>query len=118
VLGTADGAQIYSANAPKITADRASLASDEAKARSGGSSRLAINTGNAYYGYGEYAKAADLFRVALSKGDVDAPLANLRLGEALAMAGDRAGAAAAFKAVTGPRADLAALWTTWLAMPH
>jgi hypothetical protein len=118
VLGTADGAQIYTANAPKIAADRASLASDEAKARNGGSGRLAINTGNAYYGYGEYAKAADLFRVALTRSDVDASLANLRLGEALAMAGDRAGAAAAFKAVTGPRAELAALWSTWLAMPR
>jgi hypothetical protein len=118
VLGTADAAQIYNANVPKIAADRASLASDEAKARAGGTARLALNTGNAYYGYGDYAKAAQLFRLALTRGDVDASLANLRLGEALAMAGDRAGAAAAFKAVTGPRADLAALWTTWLGMPR
>jgi hypothetical protein len=118
VLGTADGAQIYNANAPKVAADRASLAGDEAKARAGGTGRLALNTGNAYYGYGDYAKAAELFRVALTKPDTDASLANLRLGEALAMAGDRAGAAAAFKAVTGPRAELAGLWSTWLAMPH
>ncbi|MBV9931408.1 MAG: hypothetical protein JO013_10755 [Alphaproteobacteria bacterium] len=118
LLGAADGAQIYNANAPKIAADRASLASDEAKARAGGSGRLALNTGNAYYGYGDYAKAAELFRLALTKPDADASLANLRLGEALAMAGDKAGAAAAFKAVTGPRADVAALWSTWLTMSH
>lgn len=118
LLGAGDAGQIYGANAPKIAADRASLAADEAKARAGGTGRLALNTGNAYYGYGDYAKAADLFRLALGKPDTDASLANLRLGEALAMAGDRAGAAAAFKAVSGPRAELAALWSTWLSMPR
>jgi hypothetical protein len=118
VLGASDGAQIYSANAPKITADRASLVVDEAKARAGGTARFVMNTANGFYGYGDYAKAADLFRVALTRSDVDASLANLRLGEALAMAGDRAGATAAFNAVKGPRAELAGLWVNWLSMPH
>ena len=118
MLGTADGAQIYNANVPKIAADRASLAGDEAKVKSGGTAKLAINLGNAFYGYGEYAKAADMFRAALGKPGVDASLANLRLGEALALAGDKAGATAAFKAVTGPRAEIAGLWTSWLAMPR
>jgi hypothetical protein len=118
VLGAGDAAQIYSANVPKIAADRASLAGDEAKVRAGGTGRLAINVGNAYYGYGDYAKAAELYRLATQKSDVEAAVANLRLGEALAMAGDRAGAEAAFRAVTGPRAEIAALWRTWLAMPR
>ena len=97
-------------------ADRASLAGDEAKVRAGGTGRLAMNVGNAYFGYGDYAKAAEIYRLAGQRSDVDASLANLRLGEALAMAGDKAGAAAAFKAVNGPRAELASLWSTWLAM--
>jgi hypothetical protein len=31
------------------------------------------------------------------------------------MSGDKAGAETAFKAVTGPRADVAQLWLAWLA---
>jgi hypothetical protein len=111
-----DGAQLLATNSSKVAADRASLAGDEAKARAAATGTLALNTGNAYYGYGDYAKAADLFRLALQKGGIDAGTANLRLGEALAMSRDRAGAEAAFRAVTGPRAQLANLWITWLAM--
>jgi len=118
VLNGSDAAQIYNANVGKLNADRTALAGDEAKARAGGTGRLAMNVGNAYYGYGDYAKAAEMYRLAAQRGDVEATLANLRVGEALAMAGDKAGAAAAFKTVTGPRAEIAALWSTWLAMPR
>jgi len=118
VLNASDASQIYNANVGKLNADRSALAGDEAKARAGGTGRLAMNVGNAYFGYGDYAKAAEMYRLAAQRGDVEATLANLRLGEALAMAGDKAGAAAAFKSVTGPRADIAALWSTWLAMPR
>lgn len=118
VLNPSDAAQIYNSNVGRLNADRTSLASDEAKARAGGTGRLAMNVANAYFGYGEYGKAADLYRIAGQRSDVDASLATLRLGEALAMAGDRAGAAAAFKSVTGPRAELASLWSTWLSMKH
>jgi len=69
--------------------------------------------GDAYYGYGEYGPAAELYRAALDKG-MDAGVANIRLGAALAMAGQRAPAEAAFRAVTGPRAELAQLWLLWL----
>ncbi len=116
VLGASDGAPLLVGNSAKIAADRASLPGDEAKARSGANGRLALNIGDAYFGYGEYAKAADLFRVALQKGDVDPAQARLRLGEALAMGGQRADAEAAFRAVTGPDAELANLWLSWLAM--
>ncbi|MDB5692904.1 MAG: tetratricopeptide repeat protein [Alphaproteobacteria bacterium] len=115
-LGAADGAQLLAANSAKIAADRASLAGDEAKARAGAGGRLALNTGNAYFGYGDYGKAAELFRLALRKSDVDPALVNLRLGEALAMAGQRADSEAAFREVTGPDSGLAGLWLAWLAM--
>ena len=42
-------------------------------------------------------------------------LVNSRLGAALALAGRRPEAEAALRAVTGPRADLAGFWLTWLA---
>jgi tetratricopeptide (TPR) repeat protein len=68
-----------------------------------------LRVGDRYYGAGNYAKAAALYKEALSKG-ADANLTNLRLGEALARSGDKAGAAAALNAVSGPQADIAKLW--------
>lgn len=104
--------------APKLADDQASLPGLETRARASATGKLAFNTADALLGYGQYAKAADLYRTAISKGgDVDVPLANQRLGIALALAGDKAGAEAAFKAVTGPRAGVAALWLSWLTKP-
>jgi Flp pilus assembly protein TadD len=59
-------------------------------------------------------KAAALYRAAIEKGSIDANVANTRLGIALARAGQRAEAEAAFRAVGGARADLANLWLVWL----
>ena len=102
--------------AGKVAEDRASLAGLETRAMTSATGRLAFRTADALLGYGEYRRAAALYRAALSKGgDVDTGLTNNRLGIALALAGDKAGAEAAFKAVTGPRADVAALWLSWLA---
>lgn len=102
----------------RIAADKASLASVEAKARTAATGTAALNTGDAYFGYGNYAKAADLYRLSLSKGGVDPNVANTHLGMALALAGDRAGAEAAFRTVQGPRSDVAAFWLNWLSQPH
>jgi tetratricopeptide (TPR) repeat protein len=99
----------------RVVADRASLPSLEAKAMAGANGKLALSTGDAFYGYGDYAKAATLYRAALQKGGVDSNVANTRLGAALALAGQRAEAEAVFKAVMGPRADIAAFWLLWLA---
>jgi tetratricopeptide (TPR) repeat protein len=98
----------------RATADRPTLASSEGKANAAANGRIAANTGDAYMGYGDYAKAAAMYRVALNKGDVDTNLVNTRLGMSLAMAGDKAGAKTAFSAVTGPRAELARYWILWL----
>lgn len=80
-----------------------------------GNARLALATGDAYFGYADYAKAASLYRQAVGASNVDQPTANLRLGAALALAGDKAGAAEAFKSVKGgPREVLAAFWMTFI----
>jgi tetratricopeptide (TPR) repeat protein len=85
------------------------------EARAAPAARLAVRTGDAYYGYGEYAKAADLYRAALGKSGADANMINLHLGMALARSGDKAGATAAFKSVAGPQAELAKYWLVYLA---
>ncbi len=102
--------------AAQITADRAGLAAVDKEARGAATGKTALGQGDAHYGYGDYAKAAEMYRLAASKGGVDAPTANLRLGAALARGGDKAGAATAFAAVgNGPRATLAKYWQAWLA---
>ena len=81
----------------------------EAAAKSAQSGMALLRIGDRFYGLGQYAKAAELYRQAMSKG-VDASLANMRVGVALTAAGDKAGATAAFNAVSGTRADLAKYW--------
>ena len=77
--------------------------------------KQAVATGDVLYGYGDYAKAAELYRAALGKSGVDTNLTNLHLGMALARAGDKAGATAALNKVEGPKAALAKYWLAWLA---
>jgi hypothetical protein len=69
------------------------------------------------YGYGQLAEAAAMYRLALSKGGVDADTVQIRLGMVLAKSGDKAGAQAAFQAVAGPgpRKAIAQYWLIWLA---
>jgi tetratricopeptide (TPR) repeat protein len=68
-----------------------------------------MRVADAYYGAGNYQKAADLYGKAVAAG-ADANVGNLRQGEALARAGDKAGAAAAFKKVGGTQASVAKYW--------
>jgi tetratricopeptide (TPR) repeat protein len=98
----------------RIASDRPTLAGERTAALAGSNATAALRTGDAFFSYGQYAEAAELYRAALQKGASDANLANMRLGEALALGGQRAEAEAAFRAVTGPRAELAQLWLLWL----
>jgi hypothetical protein len=101
--------------APRAVAtDRAALAGLRTRAQSG-SGAAARSAADNFYAYGQYAEAATLYGLALQKGGEDPNLVNLRLGAALAMAGRRPEAEAALGLVTGPRADLAGFWLTWLA---
>jgi tetratricopeptide (TPR) repeat protein len=102
---------------PRSQGDRASLAGEEGRAASAANGSLSLKLADAYASYRDYPKAISLYRAALSKGGVDANIVNTRLGIALAASGDRSGAQAAFKAVSGPRADLAGMWIAWLSSP-
>jgi tetratricopeptide (TPR) repeat protein len=72
-----------------------------------------LHVGDRYYGAGNYQKAAELYREAAAKG-ADANLASLRLGEALARAGDKAGATAALSKVGGSLAEVAKYWLVYV----
>lgn len=98
----------------KLAADQAGLAADEKRARSAPDGKIASNTGNAFLGYGNYAKAIDLLKLALSKGGADNDAINTRLGIALTKAGQKAEARQAFAAVKGVRSDIARYWTLYL----
>ena len=102
--------------APKLAKapSRALIDATAKKALAGGPAKDAMEAGDALYGVGAFAEAAPLYKAAISRGGVDANVANLHLGMALARAGDKAGAAAALNAVGGPQAAIAKYWLIWL----
>lgn len=112
---TADARQMLTAAQARIAEDQASLPRLRTSAMAAATGQTARTTADAYFGYGRYAEAAELYRAALQKGGEDANLVNLRLGASLALAGQRPAAEAAFHAVTGSRATLAQFWLLWLA---
>jgi tetratricopeptide (TPR) repeat protein len=98
----------------RVAEDRGAIAGLRTQAMAAANGTAARSLGDVYYGYGQYGDAAALYRTALQKGGEDSNLVNIRLGAALALAGQRAEAEAAFRAVTGPRAELAQFWLLWL----
>lgn len=91
-----------------------SLAALATKAASSAKGDLAQQTADAYLGQGNYAKAIELYQLALQKGVTHTDETKLHLGIAQAMAGDKAAAATQFAAVQpGPNKDVATLWQTW-----
>lgn len=73
-----------------------------------------LRIGDRYYAMGNYAKAVELYRMAMGKPGVDTAVGNLHIGMALARAGDKAGATTALNSVTGPRADIAKYWLAYV----
>ena len=110
-------AELKAGASAKIAADRASLATSERQAGTSANGRIAVNTADAYLGYGDYAKAIALYRTGMTKGGVDADAVNTRLGIALARSGDKEGARVAFTAVNGARREIAQFWLLWLDTP-
>lgn len=98
----------------RIAADRADLPDSQRSALAAANGVAALRTGDAFFGYGRYPEAIALYQAALQKGGVDANVVNTRLGIAFALAGQRAQAEAALRAVTGPRAEIAQFWLLWL----
>ena len=78
-----------------------------AERRSSGSATVII-------AMGDYAQAVEAYRSAMGKPGVDAAIANLHIGMALARSGDKAGATAALNSVTGPQSDVAKYWLIYV----
>jgi len=104
---------LYALATAKSAGDRAALAGQAVTALAGAQAKPVMALGEAFFGYGDYVKAAEMFRAAKGKAGVDPELANLRLGMALAAAGDKTGASAALRLVTGPSAEIARYWLTY-----
>ena len=97
-----------------IPADKASLPEAYRRAHEASATgSYAMQTGSALLGYGDTAKAIELYQLALTKPGVDVNVAYTRLGIAQSDAGDYAGAQASFAKVTGVRQPLARLWTIY-----
>lgn len=93
----------------KIGPDKAALPGLEKESKA--NPKTALGTGDAYYGYGDFAKAASLYKMAVGGAGIDPNIVNLRLGAALARSGDLPGAKAALELVKGgPRESLAQYW--------
>ena len=112
-------AEILALSEPKIGPDRASLPSSVTAANGAKASFKSVETtGDVFYGYNDFAKAAEMYKLALTKPGADPAMGNVRLGAALAQAGDKEGARAAFNAVTtGPYAVIANYWKVLLDHP-
>jgi tetratricopeptide (TPR) repeat protein len=100
----------------RVTRERSGAAALVTQARAvTGTAAQARTAADTLLSLGRDAEAAELYRLALTRVGEDPELVNTRLGIALARAGQRAEAEAAFRAATGSRAELAALWQVWLA---
>ena len=106
--------QALTATTAAAARERAGLAALRTRALAGDAAAL-IAAGDAHFGNGQYLPAAELYQAALQRGAIDPALVNTRLGASLALAGQRAPAEAALRAVTGPRAGLGSYWLAWLA---
>jgi tetratricopeptide (TPR) repeat protein len=106
--------EAIAASAKSATAAKGRLAALKTAAGAASTGTASLEAADQYLSFGDYSAAADLYRAALTKGAADPNVANTRLGIALALAGRQPEAEAAFRAVNGPRAELAALWLVWL----
>jgi tetratricopeptide (TPR) repeat protein len=93
---------------------KATAADLETATKQAASGNALVRIGDRYLAMGNQPKAVEIYKMALAKPGTDLAVANLHLGMALAKAGDKAGATAALNAVTGPRADIAKLWLTYV----
>lgn len=100
----------------RISTDRADLPSLERDAGAAGAqARTVMAAANAFYSYGEYAKAAKFFEKAVGLPGVDTGEALTRLGMAQVALGDYAAARTTLAKVQGQRAAVARLWSAYAA---
>lgn len=84
----------------------------EARAESNGT--LAMGVGDAFFSYGAYAEAEDMYSTALEKGVQNPMMVTTRIGIAQSRQGKLAEARETFAGITGPREPIARLWIAWI----
>jgi len=90
------------------------LAADyAAEAATAGNGRPAFNAGDVYLSLGQFAKAEEMFELALEKGGIDRDQILTRLGIAQVQQGKNAEAKTTFAQVAGQRAPVARMWTLY-----
>ena len=97
-----------------VAADKAGLPASERDAGRSANGKIALATGDAYLGYANYAKAAELYQIAITKGGIDTGRAQVGLGIARAGQNDWTGAKTAFGNVNGSRKPIADFWNLWI----
>lgn len=91
-----------------------SLASLEKQAAAAKTGELAAQTADAYLGSSNYAKAIELYNIALAKGVSKPDEVQTHIGIAQTLTGDKAAAKASFaKVTTAPRSEIASFWSLW-----
>lgn len=99
---------------PKATKEIASLPAQVKKAAAASTGKEAAAAGDSYFALAQFPQAVEQYRLALTKGGVDTNRTYARLGVALARSGDLAGAQTALAQASGPWANVAAFWSTWV----
>ncbi|MGB7404254.1 MAG: tetratricopeptide repeat protein [Pacificimonas sp.] len=104
----------------QLADERSELDSLARESASEANGKLAHATGVAFLGHGQNDRAAEMFRLALDKGDVDVADVQTRLGIALLRGGEVEEARTAFETVDGSAADeaLANFWLLHLELAH
>lgn len=76
----------------------------------------AAATGDAFLGSGNYARALEMYALAVKKGGLTKPdEVTTHIGIAQALSGDKAGAKTTFQSIKStPRSDIASFWMLWL----
>ncbi|KPF91262.1 hypothetical protein IP81_12635 [Novosphingobium sp. AAP83] len=97
----------------RIAADKASLPALDREARAGKDGRSAVAMADAYLSYDEPAKAEEMYKMAIEKGNIDKDRALTRLGIAQVDQDKFADAKATFAQVGGARGSLARLWSAF-----
>ncbi|KTF68872.1 tetratricopeptide repeat protein [Sphingomonas sp. HT-1] len=115
--GNADATRIHTSAQAKVKAE-GSLAPLVKQSQAAANGKTAAQTADAYLASGDFAKAVELYDLALQKGGVLADDVNLHKGVALYNLGRKDEARTTFGQVKGaPAIDLATLWTVALDLP-
>jgi hypothetical protein len=116
VITTSDG--VYTENKPtattRVAADRKDLAALTADATTAATGVTAQGAGDAAYSLGDFAKAAEMYKLAIDKGVKDKDMVLTRLGIAQVRAGQNDAAKAAFQQVGGTRTTIAKMWLAYV----